>query len=76
MNAATRKSQIKKHYEGCYRISNNGPFFGQVKKVNREWHAEIRQTETGTLVRFAGIWNTRKDAIEEIDSLLVWRTDD
>lgn len=62
--------EIKKHYPGCYRVSCDKQAFGQIKKEGREWNAEIRSTTTGTILRFAGIWNTRKDAVEEVQSIL------
>lgn len=54
------------HYEGCWRISN-GKFFGQVKKAKhgRSYDAEIRRSHDGALIRYAGIWNTRKEAFDE-----------
>jgi len=61
---------VRMHRTGVYRLSNGGDRFGQVRRVGREWHAEIRETETGTLVRFAGIWRTRRDAVEEIQHVL------
>jgi|TARA_R110000824_G_scaffold155073_1_gene327289 hypothetical protein len=67
--------QIKKHYPGCYRVSL-GETFGQIKKVGREWHAEIRASDSGDLLRFAGIWGTRKAAVEEVISTNSWRAKD
>lgn len=49
---------------------SNGYHFGQVHKDGREWHAEIRESWSGALVRFAGIWGTKRDAIEEVERLL------
>ena len=51
------------------RISN-GTFFGQIRRVGREWHAEMRESVSGDLIRFAGIWKTRRDAEEEVRYLL------
>jgi hypothetical protein len=59
----------KKHYGQTYRISGH-KLFGQYKKEGREWHAEIRNTKTGDLLKYAGIWNRRRDAEEEIQSIL------
>ena len=63
---------IKIHYQGCYRISDErnveDPFsvFGQIYKDGRKWIAEIRYSESGDIKRYAGIWDTKKDAIEEV----------
>jgi hypothetical protein len=55
---------------GIYRITLSSEHFGQVRHVGREWHAEVRQTETGNLVRYAGIWPTRQAAIDELVSTI------
>jgi|DEB0MinimDraft_3_1074331.scaffolds.fasta_scaffold245806_1 hypothetical protein len=57
--------KTSKHYQGCYRISNGSAEFGQIRKQGREWHAEIRNMQTGDLVRYAGIWSTKRDAVDE-----------
>lgn len=44
--------------------------FANVKKVGREWHAEIRYAADGEIVRFAGIWNKLEDAKEEIEHIV------
>ena len=55
----------------AYQLSNGTHFSNIVKgtwyngKEINKWHADIHICSTGSLVRFAGIWNTRKDAIEE-----------
>jgi hypothetical protein len=60
-----------KHYEGCYRVREDGlAYFGQIKRVGREWHAEIRRGGDGELMRYAGIWSTKRDAVEECASIL------
>lgn len=60
-----------------YRTDHVNGKFGQIKKETKEpwgtllwWRAEIRDVETGNLIRAAGIWNTRKDALEEIEHIL------
>lgn len=60
-----------KHCNGCYRVrlDSNGEQFGQVRK-NGKWRAEIRDVGTGDFIRPAGIWDTRRDAVEEIESIL------
>ena len=44
---------------------------GLVRKNGRTWEAEL--VRDGRIVRFAGIWNTKRDAIEEAASLLADR---
>lgn len=62
---------IKKHYIGCYRVTYPDAYeFGQIKHEGRNWLAEIRDTETGRIVRFAGIWKTKHEAIEECEFIL------
>ena len=60
-----------------YRISG-GKHFGQIRKGRRhsgempsKWYAEIRVSATGDLKRFAGIWGTKRAAVEEVTHILV-----
>lgn len=51
---------------------SNGKFFAQIRRVRngKEWHMQIRLSRTGELWRQAGIWDRKKDAIEEAKFLL------
>lgn len=66
--------RIRLHYPGVYRVSigHEPKYFGQVKHVGREWHAEVRHTKSGNVARYAGIWSRRKDAIREVLAFLKW----
>lgn len=66
----TKALKVRRHSKGVYRVSCGGERFGQIKQAGGEWHAEIRDTESGSLIRFAGIWKTRSDAIEEVEHIL------
>ena len=67
---------MRKFGSGFYRLTLSPHYFGQIKKSGREWNAEVRKTETGELVRFAGIWSSRKDAVEELLSIAtIYRLD-
>ena len=58
--------QTLKHYPGCYRVRmENSDIFGQIKRSGRKWNAEIRYTATGELKHFAGIWSTKREAVQE-----------
>ena len=57
---------IRKHGSQCYRITLAGELFGQIRKHSDGWHAEVRHANNGELVRYAGIWKTLSDAIEEL----------
>lgn len=77
MTMTNQTPTIRKHYPGCYRLSlpnhsTYGEVFSQIKKAGTEWAAELRYAN-GTLIQYAGIWNTRREAIEELLSLDVWR---
>lgn len=61
---------VKVHSPGCYRVHMAKDRFGQVFRKGREWHAEIRSRLTGNILRFAGIWKARHEAIGEIASIL------
>ena len=60
-----------KSYGSLTRISSpQTRWFGQFRKRSDGWHAEIRDHASGDLIRFAGIWRRRRDAVEEIVSIL------
>jgi hypothetical protein len=63
----TESIKWRPHAPGVERGSLGGKWFGQIHKRGRHWHGEIRKTDTGELVRPAGIWDTRRGARDEID---------
>lgn len=66
--------RIVEHYQGCFRVYADGcDWFGQVKKNGRQWFAEIRKASDCDLIQYAGIWRTKKDAIEEVESIVARR---
>lgn len=71
-----RKLHYKSQDGNCYRYNVDGLYsdlFGQIKREGRDWLAEIRYCSTGRISRYAGIWNTRKDAEEEIEHILTFK---
>ena len=61
---------VRKHHRGCYRLRLTADDFGQVRRESpHQWLAEVRKAETGDLIRYAGFWPTRRQAIEELVSL-------
>ena len=67
----TKEITVKKHYQGCFRVSNGGKIFGQIKKTGRKWTAEIRYSQTGELLQYAGIWAIKREAVEEVVFLIL-----
>lgn len=57
---------VQQHYHGCYRWTIDGEQFGQVKRDGHQWKAEIRESSTGSLIRYAGIWPTLREALAEL----------
>ena len=57
-----------KFMPGHYRVVSDDKF-AHIHKDGRKWYATIRALN-GDLIRYAGIWNTLKDAIEESERLL------
>jgi len=55
-------------YPGCYRVKLADPkYFAQIKQIGKhQWLNEIRESETGILVGYAGIWDTVRDAVDEL----------
>lgn len=62
-------TKLRKHGSNSYRMTLSPDFFGQITKKGREWHAEMRETNTGVIVRFYGIWSSLKDAVDELESI-------
>jgi len=62
---------IEKHAKNIFRIKlkTNKVRFGQIHKKSK-WEAEIRDKD-GNLVRYAGIWNSKKEAVDEILFILM-----
>lgn len=52
------------------KIKSNKDEFGQVSKNLGKWEGEIKRKSSGETIRFAGIWKSKKDAIEEVVSIL------
>lgn len=53
---------------GRYRLSGHH-YFSNVTRKPDGWHADLRR-EDGTLQQFAGIWRTKRDAIDEATHLI------
>lgn len=61
---------VRRLRRGCYRVTLDHDHFGQItKEANGLWLAQIRATESGNLIRYAGLWETRRAAVEELVSL-------
>lgn len=66
----TQALKIEKLLGGWYRVSN-GSYFSNVKRERTgKWSADIRRSNDGVLIQYAGIWITKREAIEEATSLL------
>lgn len=63
---------FEKWMPGYYRLSIGGHFAGIRKHDDRKWHVEIRESATGELRRYAGIWDTLRDGREEAEGILEW----
>lgn len=54
-----------------WRIRSNFQY-AVIRRRGKEWTAEIHDTTTGVLVRFAGTWKTRKAACGEAFRVMRW----
>ena len=63
--ANTQRIVVRSHYKGAYRITLDTEHFGQIKRDGAGWHATIRITDTGVILRHAGIWTTLREAVAE-----------
>ena len=60
-------TKLRKHYRGCYRFDLDDYAFGQVtRQAGGQWFAEIRVCRTGGLIKACWLWDTRRDAVQEI----------
>lgn len=67
-SASFRTDKLRK---GCYRTRRDDSYaFGQVTSDGRNWYAEIRVRETGEIIRHAGIWQRKRDALTECQHIL------
>ena len=72
----THSYAIEKWHRGAWRVRIDASWcFGHITRkcigdTAATWMAEIRNKETGALVRYAGIWGRKKDAVEECLSIL------
>lgn len=60
------KVTLRAWLPGRYRMTLGDTEFGQVKRDGREWIAEVREIETGVIVRFAGVWPSLREAAAEL----------
>jgi len=63
----------EKWMNGYYRVkgSEATKFAGIRKHDDNKWYVEIRESATGNMTRYAGIWNTLKEATEEAEFQLM-----
>jgi len=64
-----RDERVRKEAPGLYLITLSPYRFGTISRKGKECHAEIRDRHNGNLVRYAGIWPSRKAAAEELLSI-------
>lgn len=65
--------QTTKLLNGWYRVSGEY-HFSNIKRGraygDTQWSADLRIRETGELVQLAGLWSTKRDAVEEAERLI------
>lgn len=61
--------KFSKWMRGYYRLSDETRFAG-IRRHRDGWHVEIRDSDTGTLRRYAGIWPTLRSAKAEAEHVL------
>lgn len=61
----------RKILPGMYRVTraDNGCYGNITKHERSGWHADIRNGN-GELIRLAGIWPTKQDAVSEVQFIL------
>lgn len=61
---------FRKQYSGSYRLTISHGRFAQIRKSTGAWLVEIRISDTGELVRYAGLWPTLAEAKAEALSFI------
>lgn len=62
--------KLRRYCSGVYRVTLSDDCFGQIQRtIDDEWCAEVRDTNTGNLKRYAGLWNTCRAAHAELVSI-------
>jgi hypothetical protein len=62
-------AKVVRFLAGFYRVTiEGGRAYGNVKKnkETRMWEGEIRSELSSQILRYAGIWNTKREAVEEV----------
>ncbi len=67
------KVPVTRHFPGCYRVILSADTFGQVVRAKprygwrrQVWRGELRQSQTGSLLRYADWSTTWRGAIQEL----------
>lgn len=61
--------ELRKHGPNSFRLDLSDTTFGQVKKVGKQWEAELRDVASGDLIRSKGTWKSKADAEAELRSM-------
>jgi len=68
-NNTIKTTGWRRFSDGIHRYRAGG-LFAQVRRVGRQWQGEVRWTDTGVIIRYAGLWGTLRDAkAETLDAL-------
>ena len=60
------KVPLREFVPGRLRLTIDDRRFGQIKREGADWKAEVRDADTGVILRYAGIWKTRREAVAEL----------
>lgn len=66
--------KTKKLLNGWYRVSGEY-YFSNVRLTAKRgtlgcWSADIRKRDSGDLVQYAGLWDSKRDAVEEATRII------
>jgi hypothetical protein len=66
--------KITKFLHGRYRVSGEHYFSNVTLSGKRGtlgcWSADIRRSDSGDLVQYAGLWDTKRDAVDEAKHII------
>ena len=63
------RQKLRRIIPGHYQVKLDAERYGVISHEEDGWHADVRRSGSTETIRFAGIWDTLREAAEELGSL-------
>jgi hypothetical protein len=63
-------AKVSKFLKGWYRVSGEHHFSNVRLERSGEWFVDLRYSHNGDLRQLAGLWNTKREAVEEAERVI------